>query len=275
MEGEEAVTEARKSWVEKARSYLKRKRGDEGGFAALPERKKRRVKSYQLMLMWDNILMQHCEFGLEQFVPPKAPDGSRQPPWSWLGLSIAADQGPDVKCAASFLLRKLGCNIDFTDDMSHGAWNDGRCAMKACALWKHELLCISCYNCVYGSLYSPPRLRQVRDAAEEYLTLNDHSSCPLFAHFLPFIVEEQELDMPPSAPACAKKVWSLLKNSDILWTLGDKVGLCRCSSGKGDVFSGRSSDEFQLRIVFCSSGLRFTCTVSYSAGHRRLSFHVL
>lgn len=231
LEGEEAVHEARRSWIEKAKAYLKRKRGEDASSAALPERKKRRIKSYQLMLMWDNILMQHCKFGLDRFLPPPPADGSQESAWTWPSLSIAADQGPDVKCAASFLLRKVGCNVDFTDDMSHGAWNDGRCALKASTLWKHELLAICCYNCVYGSLYSPPRLRQVRDAAEEYMTINDHTSCPLFGHFLPFIIEEQELDLAPSDLGCAKKVWELVKSTDILWKLGDRVGLCRYSRG--------------------------------------------
>ena len=239
------------SWVEKASRWLKRKLGQDGGEKDAPLRKKRRrTKSYEMLCSMHNALMQTCGFGLGRF-QAQADSELYSRPFDWPFASCAADQGPDMLCGLNFLQFKPGVNIARVDDLSHGCWNDVRKALKANDLWPRILMMIVAYNVPYGSQLSPSRLKQLREAVVEYQGVASPGRCPIFAYYLPLIMED--LGRPPNAAdeEWVDQLWAGLPDHDILWKKGDKVGLSRFFAV---VYKNKAeSSDWNTRALFLTS----------------------
>lgn len=207
MGGAEGEAAARQSWVTKAKAFLKRTRGETlTTEEAAPVKKKRRVKSYGIMVMLDNILKHHHnEEGLKKFQVLGDERGELPCPCTWPHLALVGDQGPDNVCSTGYM-KHLDLNIEDYADPSHGAWNDGRGALREAGLWGHELMMIAAMNVAYGSTYSPPRLAQLREAATEYLTNTNPHECPVPQDNLGALLHEQGLDVRPEDPGAIEFV---------------------------------------------------------------------
>lgn len=148
--GQKGADEASAALTERARTFLKRSRGDpDSADAPPPARKKRRVKTYSLMLMIDNMVRNHIGAGkgLEVFRVEADEQGTLPSPYSWRHLSVTSDQGSDNVCAVGYL-KHLGLNLQEWYDPSHGAWNDGKLALKDTQLWCYQLLMMGAMNVI-------------------------------------------------------------------------------------------------------------------------------
>lgn len=198
--GQKGADEASAAWIERARTFLKRSRGDpDSADAPPPARKKRRVKTYSLMLMIDNMVRNHIGAGkgLEVFRVEADEQGTLPSPYSWRHLSVTSDQGSDNVCAVGYL-KHLGLNLQEWYDPSHGAWNDGKLALKDTQLWCHQLLMMGAMNVSYGSTFAPPRLQQLREGAQEYLENTNPNDCPVFLENLQQLLLEQGQGILPT-----------------------------------------------------------------------------
>ena len=106
-------------------------------------------------------------------------------------------------CLSGWLLYKKMINFKNDYDISHGSRCDLKLALKHLGLWQHELLVVTSINVLHGSLLSPPRLQQFREAAQDYFKTIDPNQCQLLGMHLRQIISQQNLDINPSSPtAC-------------------------------------------------------------------------
>ena len=113
--------------------------------------------------------------------------------WPWLQMS--PDSGPDMVCMFHFLVYCLGLCISFNWDPAHMWKNCGKQILKRSSLWKFIVLMTAANNCVYGSMLSPARLFQIREAVLDYFRHTNPLDCPLFMSALPHLVEQLKLDV--------------------------------------------------------------------------------
>ena len=73
--------------------------------------------------------------------------------------------------------------------------NAGRAILKSCALWKFVIVMTAASNCVYGSMLSPGRLFQIREAVDSYMEHTDPLQCEFFLYYLPWLIEQLGLDV--------------------------------------------------------------------------------
>ena len=119
------VVVEKKLWIEKARAFLKKRGGGAAAAgpadpAALPPRKRYRVKSYHWLHAVDAQLRSSDADGnglAKYIINDIAAAGD---PAYWPRLFIAPDHGPDGVCAIQFLRYYLNANVDEHFDLSHG-----------------------------------------------------------------------------------------------------------------------------------------------------------
>ncbi len=98
LEGEE-LRLSRERQRQYFRAVCKRKLGGETGEVAPAPRKRRRVKTYVLIMSIDNVLRVSTGARLTDFMVEKSPTGELQgDPFTWRSLSLATDSGPDCVC---------------------------------------------------------------------------------------------------------------------------------------------------------------------------------
>ena len=203
-----------------------------------------RLKSLQFISAVDNMLVTHTGSGLEAFAT-KVGGNNELDPFEWKFLSLAPDQGPDCKCGVNYLTYgPPALNIDVTDDMSHGAWNDVRLMLKDSGVWSSLLLTICAFNTPYGSLLSPSRHDQVRQCLADYMKLASPATDAIFQFFLPRILEDMGCTEMRHEAGCAQTVWDEFLADSSLLKKGEKVGLCRFMWA---IYKAKSEDKFWNR----------------------------
>ena len=115
-------------------------------------------------------------------------DGKLPSPWTWNGLCLAPDQGPDNMCFDSFSGNHKNLNIWSEWDLRHGTNNSAKNALKENGHWRQIVLWTSSENCVYGSTLSPPRLQQIQETCNELFQIADPPNDELYQHWLPYII---------------------------------------------------------------------------------------
>jgi hypothetical protein len=177
------------AWRERALQFL-RKRGsfdtDEGGNSKL--RKRYRVKAFEWCLAVDNALRVGTGRGLATF---RRPADESLSPFEWPRLSLAPDQGTDGLAALSFLMYDQSINIDITPDTSHGMWRDVQLSIKRTGHWSFLLLMVASFNIVHGPFEEDRFYNVVKEAVLEYFTVADPATCPIFQHYLPYILQDR------------------------------------------------------------------------------------
>lgn len=93
--------------------------------------KRRRVKSYVSLMLLNNQLQHSAGVDLITFIPEKDSDGRFvQDPFTWRGLSVCTDSGPDMVATCFFLIFKKGLNLQWDFDMSHWLNNTMKLSLK-------------------------------------------------------------------------------------------------------------------------------------------------
>lgn len=94
--GEEAKKIGAAAWRERSRWLAKRKMGIATIEKPAPQRKRRRVKTYQAIMSVNNMLEQMCGVNIGHFFGQATPSGQFSNPFSWPHLNLACDQGADM-----------------------------------------------------------------------------------------------------------------------------------------------------------------------------------
>lgn len=196
------VKKSRGQWI-KASTWVAHKRsGETAMLDAAPEpkeKKRRRVKTYGSMVMLNNMHLQTTKKTLQRIFIETDVDGKFVlDPFLWPRVNVASDIGANCVCTDMYLGYGRRANFHSDWDPSHGAQADVAGTLKAVGLWRHQVLYCSAVNAVHGSLLSPPRLRQLRESAIDYLCLN-LKLCPLAHIALPEIVAQGCLDIDLAA----------------------------------------------------------------------------
>ena len=124
--------------------FLKDGAGDGG-----PARKRHRVKSMEVLLAIDNAMYFGLGRSLKDFQIDPGTD--TRPPIDWPVFRLSGDQGSDMLCASHYgMFGPFKLNLDRTDDLSHGCWNDAKLAIKAAGGWRLVLLSGLAFNTPHG-----------------------------------------------------------------------------------------------------------------------------
>ena len=168
-------------------------------------KKRRRAKTFSATLMTNNMLRQLGLSGLGHFRVEKDADGYYLvSPFKWNHLHLCPDMGPAMMCMYGFLAYKLGLNVDFSFDLSHGAHNAAKATIKKVGLYRHEIVYCSAQNVTYGSALSPARLQQTREIVDEWFRTGDPNTDPWFQLHLPLLVKQMGLQVNLADESCAE-----------------------------------------------------------------------
>jgi hypothetical protein len=246
VDGEEGKRASLPQWRLVSQKLAKRQLGLEDKTKDQPQRKRRRLKTFQTMMSLSNMLRQMTGRGLERFYVPRNEAGKfTTDPFEWPHCNAAVDQGPDNMAMDHFVgygPTQLNFHSDW--DLTHGAHNDAvKETLKQCGLWRHILQVMSAMNSAYGSTMSPPRLAQIREAAQEYMENVDYRSDPWFNHWLPHIARHMS-DLAAGDEDLGAQVWSRLKEAPLLWYKNIKVNV-----GKYMVAIKRSREDVPVFVI--------------------------
>ena len=99
--------------------------------ACQPKRRKR-LKTFQMLHFVDNMLRQSAGMQLSTFKPPRdeATGELVGCPFDWPRLSLAPDAGPDMTAADHFMSYQLGLNVDVSYDVSHWLQNCSKQSLR-------------------------------------------------------------------------------------------------------------------------------------------------
>jgi len=224
--GSSAVRDAQESLVQRSQQLLERNAG-EAVQVARPK-KVPRLKSLEICWCLDNWLRHHTGQGLEQLRCVDE-DNADKDPYTWVHLSLAPDQGPDMKCSYNFLAYhpEMRLNIETCDDPSHGGWCDVRGTLKKVGVWPFMLLMINAYNYTYGSTYSPSRIDQVRRSAYDWARMINPATDPLLNYWLPYILQSLGWSHREHEPGIHDVVVKLIFDDEALLRQGAQVKLCK------------------------------------------------
>ena len=181
-----AVASEKQTWRDRALQFLKKRGCSDDGTAKA--RKRHRVTAFAWCLAVDNALRVGTGEGLARF--RRQSDGALSP-LAWPRLSLAPDQGTDGLAALSYLMYDQGINVDYTPDTSHGMWRDVQLSIKRCGHWSLLLLLVPCFNIFHGPFEEDRFFHIVKEAVQEYFLVADPCSCPVFQHYLPYILQDR------------------------------------------------------------------------------------
>lgn len=206
--GEQAKKVGAAAWRERSRWLAKRKMGITCDEKVAPQRKRRRVKTYQAVISVSNMIEQMCGVDLGHFFVPMTPDGKLTSPFTWPHLNLACDQGADMMALDHYLGYGRRCNVHCDWDPTQGAHNGAfKDSLKEVGLWRHMLGMMSAMNTAYVSTMPPPRMQQVRDAVEEYMRSADPLTDGWFQVWLPHILRQMGSDTHIADEHAAIEVW--------------------------------------------------------------------
>lgn len=222
------VLEAKATWMEKARCWLKRKKQlDDTAEAKRP--KKFRKKSYMWLLSLNTTLVNVIGRSIEAYCHDEdgdGPSGVSPPAAMWPYLAISADQGPDGLCASFFLAYHCKANIEFFWDPSHGYQRDIMLATGMVGLSAFMHLMVITYNLGHGPWDSHARYAQLCESTTSYLQHHAHQ-CPLF-HFYKMQIAKEFGLLEFSGQALADAdIIQAMKDHWSMKQKGAKVHLCR------------------------------------------------
>ena len=228
-----------------AKSYSKRKLGSFANAHAkkhctYSQAKRRRAKTYEVMMQVDNYLDFLCESNLSEFVISADANGQLPNPFTWPSLHMAPDRGPDMSCLDHCLSYDKMVNLSVDYDPPHESKNGGRGILKVAGLWTHTMLMTSANNCFYGSAMSPPRQVQVREAIQSWVR-SSGPDCPVLGMYLPDIIRQLALPVSVTDPDVVNVVKAEIVDHHILHVKGRKVNLGRYQQ---TVFHDRKNLQF-------------------------------
>ena len=222
------VSEAKATWMEKARCWLKRKKQlDDTAEAKRP--KKFRKKSYMWLVSLNTTLVNVTGRSIEAYCHDEdgdGPSGVSPPAAMWPYLAISADQGPDGLCASFFLAYHCKANVEFFWDPSHGyqRYIIGATGMVGLSAFMH--LMVITYNLGHGPWDSHARYAQLCESTTSYLQHHVHQ-CPLF-HFYKMQIAKEFGLLEFSGQALADAdIIEAMKDHWSMKQKGAKVHLCR------------------------------------------------
>lgn len=111
-------------------------------------------------------------------------------PFRWPLLGVSPDRHSVGVCAINYLQRKLRANIDEVYDMSHGAWDDEKLAIKDSGLMSWLMLMLVTVNVFDGPWKNNGRWNESCGAMKALWQTRDPRNVPLFVSMLPRILEE-------------------------------------------------------------------------------------
>ena len=128
------------NFKESARLFVKRKLGQSAEAKPPTTIKRRRCKSYQMILQIHNIL-KGLGKSIANFYIPRGDDGnySIADPFAWPTLSLSPDRGADMVCCDHFLAYEAQINLSTDYDPSHDGKNVGKGTLKNVGLWSHQV----------------------------------------------------------------------------------------------------------------------------------------
>lgn len=182
------VQAAQQAWRERALQFLKKRGALEDQEGTAKPRKRYRTTAFEWCLAIDNALRVGTGRGLAFFKKPT--DGALSP-FAWPRLSMAPDQGTDGLAALNYLMYDQSLNIDLTPDTSHGMWRDVQLAIKRTGHWSSLLLLVSTFNVFHGPYEEDRFYHVVKEAVQEYFLVADPSTCPIFQHYMPYILQDR------------------------------------------------------------------------------------
>ena len=242
-----------------AKNYSKRKIGT---FAkahvhkTYSQAKRRRTKTYEVMMQLDNYLDFLTGSSLADFQIKEDDNGDLPDPYTWPVIHMAPDRGPDMNCLDHALSYEKQVNLSVDYDPPHESKNGGRGILKACNLWTHTMLMTSANNCFYGSTLSPPRQVQVREAIKAWIK-RAGPDCPVLNMYMANIIRQLELPCSVTDPDAADVVKSTIQDHEILWVKGRKVNLGRYQQ---TVFHDRKNLKFFALRAY------YLCIATYKLG---------
>lgn len=193
-----------RQWRKRAASFLARKGPLDDG---QKPKKRHRAKSYRWMLRLDNAMMCHFGYGLKHYQQKPDLKGRCADPTKWWRLSLACDEGPDVRCAVSYMSRVLHLCIDYTPDFNHGIWNDVKLAIQDVGLRGHMLLAVVAYNNDVAPFGEERFYGSLIESFKEYLKVASCKTCPLFQELWPRILQDQGQYHRIGEPGVEEEVW--------------------------------------------------------------------
>lgn len=201
VEGGEALEEEKKTWQTTSRNFAKRKYGSLKARGIKPPRKKRRVKAMLTGFLLNNMVRQYTGKTLLHYKIVKGKDGKYPDPFTWPSINLSPDMGPDEVCFDSWAVYCASLNSNADYDLCHGLKNAGKGTLKHCGQWPFVVLMTSAQNVVYGSLLSPARLQQIREAWESYFTTANKDD-EVFQFFLPMLVKQLPIEVSMADQDC-------------------------------------------------------------------------
>lgn len=172
----------KQDWRDFARQYVKRKATKE--LNGLQPRKRRCTKKVQWVSWTGNALRHSVRSGWAHWqVVPERQVCSFQ----WPRITVALDESSDGKTAV-FGLQSLGVNAEPVFDVAHGCCNNYFDAIKHVGEWTLLLLTVITFNLVHMPFDEDRFLMTICHAMEEYFSVAEGPSDPLFQELLPNMV---------------------------------------------------------------------------------------
>ena len=139
--GDEAAAKDKITFQRAARCFVKRKLGQTTTNETAPSGppKRRRTKSYQMIMQIDNMLRGLGKDITEFHIPKDAEGNWLGDPFEWPAMGILPDRGSDMVCTDHFLGYEASINCACDYDPSHDGKNVGKNTLKTVNLWSHQV----------------------------------------------------------------------------------------------------------------------------------------
>ena len=155
----------------------------------------------------------------------------RPSPCSFLACCQHASHRPPrhiaCPCIQSWLLCKHGWHTSVKCLLAVRFQCASPLPTRRAGLYRWQILMCAAQNCVYGSTMSPPRLAQIRQACHDHFAAHSVDNDPLFQLYAPSMASQMKIDS--SVPGRMEAMYAGLKDSQLLWTKGEKVCRASCS----------------------------------------------
>ncbi len=149
----------------------------------------------------------------------------RPSPCSFLACCQHASHRPPRHIACPCIQSWLLCKHDWHTSVKCLLAVRFQCASllpaRRAGLYRWQILMCAAQNCVYGSTMSPPRLAQIRQACHDHFAAHSVHNDPLFQLYAPSMASQMKIDS--SVPGRMEAMYAGLKDSQLLWTKGEKV----------------------------------------------------
>ena len=173
---------------------------------------KRRVKTLQNMIHMDGFV-QNLTKGkktLYTYFVERGEDGRiTSDPYLWELLNSCTDRAPDNVCTKHYF-DHIGLCVNFDFDEDHDGANIQKGALHDTKLYRFVTLIAGCLNLAYGSMMSPPRLKQIQQALVHHWSSHTPSSDQWFQFWLPYmLVQLQSITyINPASPTAAQDAFN-------------------------------------------------------------------